>query len=180
VADRLVVSATRVDTEEKLTFTVDAKAPGISYLSDWDNSGQRLTASGGVLFEDVTVDAADVLRVQSDTSIRLSLAALGFQLTLAQVYVGIAEGALAHAADCTRTQARPWFLSDVDKAVQDPYIDSLTAQRPTRSPAGRTTRREACVPGLEQRQCEHAREPRVDRGKPDVGRGTPGGAAGQG
>jgi alkylation response protein AidB-like acyl-CoA dehydrogenase len=121
VADRLVVSATRVDNGEKLTFTVDAKDPGISYPSDWDNSGQRLTASGGVVFDNVAVDARDVLGVQPESSIRLSLAALGFQLALAQIYVGIAEGALAHAADYTRTQARPWLLATVDAAVADPY-----------------------------------------------------------
>jgi alkylation response protein AidB-like acyl-CoA dehydrogenase len=122
VADRLVVSATRVDNDEKVTFFVDAKAPGIRCPSDWDNLGQRLTASGGVVFENVPVDGRDVLGVQPDSSVRLSLAALGFQLTLAQICVGIAEGALADAAEYTRTQARPWLLSDVDSAVKDPYI----------------------------------------------------------
>jgi alkylation response protein AidB-like acyl-CoA dehydrogenase len=122
VADRLVVSATRTDNDEKLTFTVDAKAPGITYPGDWDNTGQRLTASGGVLFENVAVDGRDVLGAQPESSVRLSLAALGFQAALAQIYVGIAEGALGHAAEYTRTRARPWFTSTVDKAVDDPYI----------------------------------------------------------
>jgi alkylation response protein AidB-like acyl-CoA dehydrogenase len=122
VADRLVVSATRDDTGEKLTFTVDAKAPGISYADDWDNTGQRLTASGGIVFDQVAVDARDVLGVQTQDSVRLSLAALGFQLALTQIYVGIAEGALAHAAEYTRGRARPWFLSGVDSATADPYI----------------------------------------------------------
>jgi alkylation response protein AidB-like acyl-CoA dehydrogenase len=122
VADRLVVSATRVDNGDKVTFTVDAKAPGISYPGDWDNTGQRLTASGGVLFKNVFVDERDVLGAQPDDSPRLSLAALGFQAALTQIYVGIAEGALGHAAEYTRTRTRPWFLSNVDSATQDPYI----------------------------------------------------------
>ncbi|SMC85299.1 Acyl-CoA dehydrogenase [Kibdelosporangium aridum] len=122
VADRLVVSATRVDTDEKITFTVDAKADGISYPSDWDNTGQRLTASGGIVFENVAVDAQDVLGAQPADSIRLSLAALGFQLALTQIYVGIAAGALAEAAEYTRGQARPWLLSGVEAASADPYI----------------------------------------------------------
>jgi alkylation response protein AidB-like acyl-CoA dehydrogenase len=122
VADRLVVSATRDDNGEKLTFTVDAKAPGISYPSDWDNTGQRLTASGGVLFEQTEVDAQDVLGGQPEGDIRLSLAALGFQLALTQIYVGTAAGALATTAEYTREQTRPWFLSNVDKATEDPYI----------------------------------------------------------
>jgi alkylation response protein AidB-like acyl-CoA dehydrogenase len=122
MADQLVVSATRVDTDEKLTFTVDARAEGITYLSDWDNMGQRLTASGGIVFDGVLVDPQDVLGVQTESSVRLSLAALGFQLTLTQIYVGIAMGALSEAADYTRSLTRPWILSTVDKAVDDPYI----------------------------------------------------------
>ncbi|KAA2254646.1 acyl-CoA dehydrogenase [Solihabitans fulvus] len=127
VADRLVVSGTRIDDGEKLTFVVDAATPGITYLNDWDNLGQRLTASGGVVFESVPVAAADVLGDQPESlddprTLRLSLAALGFQLALAQIYVGTAEGALAEAAEFTRRRGRAWFLSGVERAVEDPYI----------------------------------------------------------
>ena len=122
VADRLVVSATRADTGEKLTFVVDGHAAGVEHLGDWDNLGQRLTASGGIVFDQVHVPSDDVLGVHDDASVRHSLAALGFQLMLTQVYVGIAEGALAEAAEYTRTRTRPWALSDVDKATDDPYI----------------------------------------------------------
>ena len=123
VADRLVVSATRTDNDEKLTFVLDAHADGIEYLHDWDNIGQRLTASGGVVFTDVFLPAGDVLGSQpDDMSPRLSLAAIGFQLFLTQIYVGLAEGALAEAADYTRHRSRPWFLSGVDSAVDDPHI----------------------------------------------------------
>ncbi|WP_410614476.1 acyl-CoA dehydrogenase family protein [Amycolatopsis sp. lyj-109] len=124
VADRLVVSATRTDTGEKLTFVVDARAPGITHADDWDNIGQRLTASGGVRFTAVRV--TDVLGVQPERETdprvpRLSLAALGFQLMLAQVYVGLALGALREAAGYTRDRARPWFQSGVGTAADDPY-----------------------------------------------------------
>ncbi|MBB5957507.1 alkylation response protein AidB-like acyl-CoA dehydrogenase [Saccharothrix tamanrassetensis] len=122
VADRLVVSATRTDTGQKVTFTVDARADGIAYAGDWDNIGQRLTASGGVVFADVFVPAGRVLGTHDETSPRQSLAAIGFQLVLAQVYVALAEGALAEAAQYTRNTTRPWFLSGVDSATADPYI----------------------------------------------------------
>jgi alkylation response protein AidB-like acyl-CoA dehydrogenase len=123
VADRLVVSATRKDDDEKLTFVLDARAQGVDYLGDWDNIGQRLTASGGVVFADVFLPADNVLGPQPENqSPRLSLAAIGFQLFLTQVYVGIAEGALIEAADYTRRRSRPWFLSGVDSAVDDPHI----------------------------------------------------------
>jgi alkylation response protein AidB-like acyl-CoA dehydrogenase len=121
VADRLVVSATRTDNGEKLTFLLDGKAGGITYLDDWDNIGQRLTASGGVNFENVEV--SEILGVQPvNEEPRISLAAIGFQLVLAQLYVAIAEGALQEAADYTRTKTRPWFVSGVEHATEDPYI----------------------------------------------------------
>ncbi|MEU4802945.1 acyl-CoA dehydrogenase family protein [Actinosynnema sp. NPDC023587] len=122
VADRLVVSATRADTGRKVTFTLDARADGITYAGDWDNIGQRLTASGGVVFDEVFVPAERVLGTHDETSPRQSLAALGFQAVLAQVYVALAEGALAEAARYTRSTSRPWFLSGVDTATADPYV----------------------------------------------------------
>lgn len=122
VADRLVVSATRTDTGGKVTFTLDAKADGITYAGDWDNIGQRLTASGGVVFDHVHVPEGQVLGAHDEHDQRLSLAALGFQAVLAQLYVAMAEGALAEAARYTRTTTRPWFLSGVDSATADPYV----------------------------------------------------------
>ncbi|MEJ2854982.1 MULTISPECIES: acyl-CoA dehydrogenase family protein [unclassified Saccharothrix] len=122
VADRLVVSATRTDTGGKVTFTLDAKSDGITYHGDWDNIGQRLTASGGVTFDRVHVPEDRVLGAHDEHSPRQSLAAIGFQLVLAQLYVALAEGALAEAAQYTRTTTRPWFLSGVDTATADPYI----------------------------------------------------------
>jgi alkylation response protein AidB-like acyl-CoA dehydrogenase len=127
VADRLVVSATRTDTGEKVTFTIDARASGVEPQGDWDNIGQRLTASGGIVFDGARISDDDVLGVQPDDetatgAVRLSLAAIGFQLMLTQVYVGIAEGALAEAAGYTRTRTRPWTQSDVDSVTADPYI----------------------------------------------------------
>lgn len=124
VADRLVVSATRTDDGQKLTFALDARADGVRYLHDWDNLGQRLTASGGVEFTNAFLPADDVFGATPDAEppVRLSLAALAFQLFLTQIYVGIAEGALAEAADYTRTKTRPWALSGVDAAVRDPHI----------------------------------------------------------
>lgn len=123
VADRLVVSATRTDNAEKLTFALDGKARGVQYLGDWDNIGQRLTTSGGVVFTDVFLPADNVFGTQPDEQTpRLSLAAIAFQLFLTQIYVGLAEGALIEAADYTRHRSRPWFQSGVDSATDDPHI----------------------------------------------------------
>ncbi|OLR92511.1 acyl-CoA dehydrogenase family protein [Actinokineospora bangkokensis] len=127
VGDRLVVNATRTDTGAKLTLDVDARAPGVHHPHDWDNTGQRLTASGSVRFTDVVVDEDQVVGIlptdpDDPRTPRLMLSSIGYQSGLAQVLVGLTEGALAAAAEYTRTTTKPFALSGVDRAVDDPYV----------------------------------------------------------
>ncbi|OLR92127.1 acyl-CoA dehydrogenase family protein [Actinokineospora bangkokensis] len=121
-ADRLVVSGV-TPAGRKLTVAVDARAPGIRYLGDWDNLGQRMSASGGVEFTGARAEA--VLGAQPDdedpSAPRLSLPALGFQLILSRVLVATGRGALATAARYTREQTRAWPTSGVEHAVDDPH-----------------------------------------------------------
>lgn len=126
VADRLVVSGRRTDTGTKVTAVVDARAPGIRHLGDWDNLGQRLSASGGVVFDGVRVPVDDVLGSEpapdAPSAPRLSLSSLGFQLAIAHLSAAIAEGALAEAAAYTTSAGRAWPASGVDRAVDDPHV----------------------------------------------------------
>ncbi|AOS63358.1 acyl-CoA dehydrogenase family protein [Actinoalloteichus hymeniacidonis] len=126
VADRLIASGTEEETGRKIAFTLDASAPGIRYLGDWDNLGQRLSASGGVEFTEVFVPDGDVLGQQPDReesrAARDSLAPLGFQLLLSRLHVAIADGALSEAARYTAEQSRAWPLSGVEQATDDPYV----------------------------------------------------------
>lgn len=129
VADRLFVSTTRADRAARLVVVARRGAGGISHPSDWDNLGQRLTASGSIVFQGVRVDPGDVLGTfpvdEDDSSprwLRLSLVSLAFQAVLTQVLVGIVEGALAEAAQYTRDSSRPWPASGLENAVDDPHI----------------------------------------------------------
>ncbi|MFJ8251837.1 acyl-CoA dehydrogenase family protein [Streptomyces sp. NPDC094466] len=152
VADRLFVSATRADRGARLVVVARRGAGGISHPSDWDNLGQRLTASGSIVFQDVRIDPVDVLGtfpVDEDESsprwLRLSLVPLAFQAVLTQVLVGIVEGALAEAAQYTRESSRPWPASGLENAVDDPHIlagygDLVATLRAARLIAGEATR----------------------------------------
>ncbi|ASO20209.1 alkylation response protein AidB-like acyl-CoA dehydrogenase [Actinoalloteichus hoggarensis] len=126
VADRLIASGTEADTGHKIAFTLDAAAEGIRFLGDWDNLGQRLSASGGVEFTDAFVPEGDVLGVQpapeEPRAWRDSLSPLGFQLLLSRLHVAIAEGALGEAGRYTAEQSRAWPLSGVEAATDDPYV----------------------------------------------------------
>jgi alkylation response protein AidB-like acyl-CoA dehydrogenase len=126
VADRINASGTRTDTGEKLALAVDAHQDGVRHGHDWDALGQRLSASGSVTFDGAFVAEADVLgpNEQADPGAPAfsTLHVLTFQAMLSQLYVGIAEGALAAGAEYTRTTSRAWATSGVDEAVQDPLV----------------------------------------------------------
>ena len=44
------------------------------------------------------------------------------QLNFTNIYLGIAQGALAAARKYTRTTTKPWLTSGAESATQDPYI----------------------------------------------------------
>ncbi|MFB7933821.1 acyl-CoA dehydrogenase family protein [Streptomyces sp. NPDC056039] len=125
VADRLVAGATRTDTGEPVVVFLDPAHPGVVRHDDWDNFGQRLSASGSVEFHAVPVAADDIIGSLSEEAGTLTpfatLVTPAIQLVFVHFYLGIAEGALAEAAEYTRDTTRPWLLSGVDSATQDPY-----------------------------------------------------------
>ncbi|OAH11915.1 acyl-CoA dehydrogenase family protein [Streptomyces jeddahensis] len=157
VADRLVVGATRSDSGEPLVVFVDPAHPGVVRNDDWDNFGQRLSASGSVEFRSVPVAADDVIgSLSQDDGVLSPFATLvtpAIQLVFVHFYLGIAEGALAAAADYTRSTTRPWLLSGVESATQDPYVlatygELAVAARATRTLADHAA--EAVQQGLDR------------------------------
>ena len=97
---------------------------GIGYLGDWDALGQRLSASGSVRFENVRVNAGDVLGPLTDDPFA-SLVTPGIQLAFGNIYLGIAEGALARGVEITRARPNSWFLSPAEKYRDDPFVQRV-------------------------------------------------------
>jgi alkylation response protein AidB-like acyl-CoA dehydrogenase len=121
-SDRLVLSA--LDEQRRLVVAVvPSERAGIRILEDWDNMGQRQTDSGTVVLEAVEVREGEILRRPGPlgsafASLRPCLA----QLVLANVFLGLGEGALEEARRFTREQARPWITSGVEAASDDPFV----------------------------------------------------------
>jgi alkylation response protein AidB-like acyl-CoA dehydrogenase len=126
VADRITATGTVEGTGERIAIVIDGSAEGVTHPLDWQNMGQRLSASGSVGFDDVHIPAASVLgrseQEGADYRPSGSLSILFFQLLLSHLHVGIAEGALETASEYARTATRPWPTSGVDSALKDPYI----------------------------------------------------------
>lgn len=106
-ADMLVVSATDSHTGKLVVAAVPGPRAGITARGDWDNMGQRQTDSGSVVFDDVRVAESEILSDPGPLGNTFAtLRPLIAQLTLCNVYLGIAEGAFAAGREVTRAVAR--------------------------------------------------------------------------
>ena len=119
----LPITATNIETNELSVLAIPTQRQGIQIQDDWDNMGQRQTDSGSIIFNNVAVYEDEILGVRDRTSTPFNtIRACLTQLNLANIYLGIAQGALAAAKQYTRTTTKPWLTSGVESATQDPYI----------------------------------------------------------
>jgi len=105
---------------QRLAF-VRRGSPGLRIVDDWSGFGQRTTASGTVLLDQVPVDADLVIDNwrQRDTP---NIQGAGSQLIQAAIDAGIAEAAIEDAIYFVREKSRPWIEAKVERASDDPYV----------------------------------------------------------
>lgn len=128
-SDWLTVSAWHAGAQAALIGVVQTGARGVSVQPDWDAFGQRQTDSGNVYFEAVALPADQVLQAPGtaptpQATLRSQIA----QLTMANLYLGIGEGAFEAARLYTLHESKPWFASGVEAAAQDPLIQHRYGQ----------------------------------------------------
>ncbi len=129
VSDVTVLEGVIAGTEKHVFAIVPTQQPGLRFAGDWDSLGQRLTESGSVVVDQVRVPWAAaagyvatesgyefVPRVYNTLNVPL------IQLIFVNMYVGIAEGALATAATYTRDRTRPWpYTPDVKASAREEF-----------------------------------------------------------
>jgi alkylation response protein AidB-like acyl-CoA dehydrogenase len=122
-SDMLVASALDDSTGKLAIFAVPTQRAGIQLREDWDAMGQRQTDSGSARFEQVEVSRHELLATPGPLgSTFASLRPCIAQLTLANIYLGIAQGAFQAARGYTTSQTKPWYASGVERASEDPYV----------------------------------------------------------
>jgi alkylation response protein AidB-like acyl-CoA dehydrogenase len=104
---------------------VDRK--GITILDDWDGMGQRLTASGGVLLDDVEVLPHEISKRGLSTLIGRHTSTLR-QLHLAASMAGAVRGALREGTEYVRRQARSAAHSAAETANADPFVQKILGE----------------------------------------------------
>jgi alkylation response protein AidB-like acyl-CoA dehydrogenase len=99
---------------------------GIHLEDTWDTLGQRSTVSGPAVVTDVRLPWSNVLGFDDEHRFvpKAGAGTIGLvsQLLMANIYLGLAQGALAQAIEFTRHQSRPWQNSLYERAVDEPHI----------------------------------------------------------
>lgn len=123
VADRVLITFRVGERDSQVLLPRDRA--GFLPQDDWDNIGQRLTASGSVVFDRMVIHRDELLgwdRPRRAPQASDTVVPTLIQAVLANVDTGIAAGALDAAAAYTRAKSRPWPKSGVARAVDDPYV----------------------------------------------------------
>jgi SfnB family sulfur acquisition oxidoreductase len=116
----VAVKALNEEGRQVLAF-VRRGTQGLRIVDDWSGFGQRTTASGTVLLNNVRVDAELVLdnwRINETPNVQGAFS----QLIQAAIDLGIARGAIDDAIDFVRERSRPWIDAHVERASDDLYV----------------------------------------------------------
>ena len=116
----VAVKALNDDGQQVMAF-VRRGTEGLRIVDDWSGFGQRTTASGTVLLNQVPVDAELVVenwRLAQSPNIQGAVS----QLIQAAIDAGIARGALDDTISFVRERSRPWIDAKVERASDDLYV----------------------------------------------------------
>lgn len=103
---------------------VESNEAGLTVLDDWNGIGQRTSASGTVIAENVAVNPAYVIERHKSLS-KPSLGGPFAQLLHAAIDLGIARASFAEAIRLARAASRPWIDSGLERAQDDPHTIAL-------------------------------------------------------
>ena len=122
-SDWLTISAWHAETQSALIGVVPTRQHGVAVQADWDAFGQRQTDSGNVHFNQVSLPSTQVLQAPGhQPTAQATLRSQVAQLIMANLYLGIGEGAFEAAREYVAKEARPWFASGVAAAGADPLV----------------------------------------------------------
>ncbi|MCP3426395.1 acyl-CoA dehydrogenase family protein [Rothia sp. AR01] len=130
-------------------FVVGRERPGVRFDEAWDSLGQRLSASGGVTYDDVRVLPEDLVGPVGEVPFSTLVTPL-IQLAFSNLYLGIAEGALQRGREITLARRNSWFLSSAEDYAHDPYVERLYGELLAKLKAGL-----ALADGLNRRSAHH-------------------------
>jgi SfnB family sulfur acquisition oxidoreductase len=119
----VVVIVGKTDGNEFFFAFVDRAAEGLTIINDWSSFGQRTTASGTVIAENVRVPADRLVPTPFSRNVPTAHGAVN-QILTAIVDLGIAKGAIEETIAFVRGKSRAWMDSGKALASEDPFTVS--------------------------------------------------------
>ena len=116
-AHRIPTLVRDAENREYLAF-ISADAQGVQRINDWTGFGQKTTGSGTVKFDQVFVEAEDVIPFDTAFS-EPTLVGPFAQIMHAAIETGIAHAAFEETIQRVK-KARAWIDAHVESADQDP------------------------------------------------------------
>jgi SfnB family sulfur acquisition oxidoreductase len=116
----VAVKAINDDGKQVLVF-VPRGTPGLYIIDDWSGFGQRTTASGSVLLENVRV-SGELVVDNWKLGLAPNIQGAVSQLIQAAIDAGIAREAIDESIRFVRERSRPWIDANVERASDDPYV----------------------------------------------------------
>lgn len=118
LADWVPVVAKNPEDQTVVVF-VQRNAPGLTIIDDWSSFGQRTTASGTTILENVEIPDDFVLPHHLAFDRPTAMGPIA-QIIQAAVDTGIASAALKDTLHFVRNHARPWIDANVEHGYEDP------------------------------------------------------------
>ena len=123
-ADWIDVYAQRTDTGGDVIAVVSTRQDGVTLSDDWDGFGQRTTGSGTSVFDDVLVEAVNVI----DFATRFKYQTAFYQLVLIAVLAGTAKAVERDVAQEVRERTRIFSHGNATSVAQDVQIQQVVGR----------------------------------------------------
>jgi SfnB family sulfur acquisition oxidoreductase len=120
LADWVPVITKDVNDNTAVAF-VPTGAQGLTIIDDWSSFGQRTTASGTTILDNIFVPSEHVVPHQQAFDRPTAMGPLA-QIIQAAVDTGIARAAFKDTLHFVRNHTRPWIDTDLEHGYEDPHI----------------------------------------------------------
>lgn len=108
------------DQQRQWTAVIPHDAPGLDIIDDWDGFGQRTTASGTLILDNIRIEPEQLF---DSTAVRERSDNYALpDLFHSAVDLGIAQAAIEDTLDYTRHRARQHIFAKTDSILGDPYV----------------------------------------------------------
>ena len=114
------IVAVDADGNPHLAFA-NRDSEGLEIVNDWSSFGQRTTASGTVIIDNLFIPADRVIPAYLGCAATNCAAGPISQIIQAAVDAGIAKGTIDEAIRFIKTNARPWLDSGQERASDDHF-----------------------------------------------------------